>query len=217
MTLSGWTVELHGTLRCGLWKSIDRELDKVKDAIIYGGKVRTWMNNQTQVFLPDADEDVVFVFSHFLQHFYKEGIGLRQICDWCRLIWKYRGKINLKLLENRLHNMGVMSEWHAFSLLTVEYLGMPHEIIPLFDGDNKWKRKANKICEFIIEVGNFGHNRDYSFYQKYPYIVYKAISMWRHIKDFGRYFTIFPRNAVKVTSRRMRIGFSVAIRGGKHE
>lgn len=29
MTIDGWSVELHGTLRSGLWLSIDRGLDKV--------------------------------------------------------------------------------------------------------------------------------------------------------------------------------------------
>ena len=53
-----------------------------------GGKERSVefkdsKGSKVQVFLPAPDEDVVFVFSHILQHFYKEGIGLRQICVWC--------------------------------------------------------------------------------------------------------------------------------------
>lgn len=31
------------------------------------------MDGKTQVFLPGADEDVVYVFTHFLGHFYKGG------------------------------------------------------------------------------------------------------------------------------------------------
>ena len=58
MTIDGWLVELHGTLRCGLWKSLDKELDKVQEEIFFGGKVRSWMNGRTPVFLPAPDEDV---------------------------------------------------------------------------------------------------------------------------------------------------------------
>ena len=90
MQVEQWAVELHGTLRVGLSKRVDRMLDKVQHDIFYGGQVRSWMNGQTQVFLPAANEDVVYVFAHILQHFYKGGIGLRQICDWCRLLWTYR-------------------------------------------------------------------------------------------------------------------------------
>lgn len=160
MTIDPWVVELHGTLRSRLWWRIDKELDEVQRDVFYGGKVRSWMNGHTQVFLPNADEDVVFVFSHILQHFYKEGIGLRQICDWCRLLWTYRETIDRKLLEKRLRMMGVMTEWKSFAALVVDYLGMPVEAIPYYSDSRKWSRKARKIMTFIFETGNFGHNRD---------------------------------------------------------
>lgn len=222
MIIDGWSVELHGTLRSGLWQSIDRELDNVQYDVFYGGRVRSWMNGNTQVFLPASDEDVVFVFAHILQHFYKEGIGLRQICDWCRLLWTYKDSLNHKLLELRIKSMGVMTEWKAFAALAVEYLGMPVETMPLLNSSNdqeikKFKKKADKVIEFVLETGNFGHNRDYSYYKKYPYVVFKAISLWKHHQDFGRYFVIFPLDAMKVTWHRMILGFSVTLRGKRHE
>lgn len=213
LTIDGWSVELHGTFRSGLWRSIDRTLDKVQDSIFYDGKVRSWVNGRTQIFLPKADEDVVFVFSHILQHFFKEGIGLRQICDWCRLLYTYREKQDLRLLEQRIREMGVMTEWRSFAALAVQYLGMPETAMPMFGSrGQKVKMKADRIMEFVLETGNFGHNRDYSYYEKYPYLVFKAISLWRHCKDFGRYFRIFPLDAIKVTWRRLCLGFLVVIR-----
>lgn len=221
MTIDGWSVELHGTLRSGLWQSIDRGLDKVQNAVFYEGKVRSWKNGVTQVFLPGADEDVVFVFAHILQHFYKEGIGLRQICDWCRLMWTYRESLNHGLLESRIRKAGVMSEWKVFCTLTVDYLGMPVEAMPLFnENDNhsaNLKSKAERVMAFVLETGNFGHNRDYSFRQKHSYLVFKAISMWKHIQDFRRYFVIFPLDAIKVTWHRLILGFSVVLKGKRHE
>lgn len=217
MTIDGWSVELHGTLRSGLWKGLDRELDKVQSSVFYGGSVRLWMNGDTQVFLPAPDEDVVFVFSHILQHFYKEGIGLRQICDWCRLLWTYKDSLNRKLLESRIKSMGVKTEWKAFAALAVDYLGMPIEAMPFYSDDKKWKRKAARVMEFVLETGNFGHNRDYSYQKKYPYIIYKAISFWKHLKDGAFFFSIFPLDSIKVTWRRMVVGVSVVLQGKKHE
>ena len=52
MTISGFVVELHGTLRIRLTKRIDREIDKVQKECFYGGEVRSWQNGNTQVFLP---------------------------------------------------------------------------------------------------------------------------------------------------------------------
>lgn len=217
MTIGDWPVELHGTLHSGLWRSIDRELDNVQYDVFYGGRVRSWMNGHTQVFLPGADEDVVFVFAHILQHFYKEGIGLRQICDWCRLLWTKKDSLNQKLLESRIKSMGVMTEWKAFAALAVDYLGMPIEAMPFYSDDKKWKRKAARVMEFVLETGNFGHNRDYSYQKKYPYIIYKAISFWKHLKDGSFFFSIFPLDSIKVTWRRMVVGVSVVLQGKKHE
>ena len=218
MTIDGWSVELHGTLRSGLWKGIDKVLDGVQGDVFYGGKVRSWMNVRTQVFLPGADEDVAFVFSHILQHFYKEGIGLRQICDWCRLLWNYRDKLDMELLESRLKKAGIMSEWLVLAALAVQYLGMPEAAMPMFGSSvQKYRGKANKVMEFVMETGNFGHNRDYSYYKKYPFVVFKAISLWRHITDTYRYFRIFPLDSIKVLLRKMCVGASVAVRGRLHE
>lgn len=217
MTIDGWSVELHGTLRSGLWMSIDRAIDDVQNDVFYGGRVRSWMNGHTQVFLPGADEDVVLVFAHILQHFYKEGIGLRQICDWCRLLWTYKDSLNQKLLESRIRGMGVLTEWKAFAALAVDFLGMPVEAMPFYSDDKKWKRKAVRVMEFVLETGNFGHNRDYSYRNKYPYIIYKAISFWKHLKDGALFFSIFPLDSIKVTWRRMVVGVSVVLQGKKHE
>ena len=217
MTIDGWSVELHGTLRSGLWERIDKEIDRVQNDVFSGGRVRFWMDGQTQVFLPAADEDVVFIFSHILQHFYKEGIGLRQICDWCRLLWTYKDSLNTGLLESRIRKMGVMTEWKAFAALAVDYLGMPIEAMPFYSDDKKWKRKAVRVMEFVLETGNFGHNRDYSYQKKYPYIIYKAISFWKHLKDGAFFFSIFPLDSIKVTWRRMVVGFTVVLQGKRHE
>ena len=217
MTIDRWEVELHGTLRSGLWKGFDRELDKVQNIVFQEGKIRSWSNGNTQVFLQAPDEDVVFVFSHILQHFYKEGIGLRQICDWCRLLWTYKDSLNTGLLESRIRKMGVMTEWKAYAALAVDYLGMPVEAMPFYTADEKWSRKANKILCFVLETGNFGHNRDYSYQKKYTYIIYKAISFWKHLKDGAFFFSIFSLDSIKVTWKRMVVGVSVVLQGKKHE
>ena len=217
LTIDEWTVELHGSLRSGLWRKVDRVLDKIQYNIFFDGNVRSWLNGVTEVFIPRADEDVVYVFSHILQHFYKEGIGLRQICDWCRLLWMYHSKLDLRLLESRIHGMGVMTEWKAFAALAVDYLGMPSEAMPMYSSSSKWSKKASKIMEFVMETGNFGQNRDYSYFDKYPYLVYKTISFGMHIKDSYRYFKIFPLDSLKVMARRMVVGFFVVLRGKRRE
>jgi hypothetical protein len=201
LTIDPWLVELHGSLRSDLWKSVDNELDCVLKSIFYEGNVRSWMNGKTQVFMPRADEDVFYVFTHILQHFFTEGIGLRQICDWCRLLWTYRDNLIISLLEKRLKRAGILTEWRSFAALAVCLLGMPEEAMPLYSPSKKWEKKSNRILQIILETGNFGQNKDKSYYRKYPFFVYKLISLWRNTKKSVRHAAIFPMDSLRVWFR----------------
>ena len=196
MTLNEeYVVELHGTLHSRLSKRIDRGVDEAQDDVFCGGNARSWINGKTQVFLPGIDSDVIFVFTHILHHFYIEGIGLRQICDWCRLLWTYKDSLNHGLLESRIRKMGLMSEWRAFVALAVDYLGMPKEAMPLYSNDKKWSKKAEKIMAFVLEVGNFGQNRIQAVTDNY--VGRKTISLWNKAKDFASHARLFPLDSIK--------------------
>ena len=212
MTINGFVVELHGTLYCGLSSSIEKGLDDIKKAIFYEGKVRSWINGSTQVFLPNVDEDVVYAFTHILQHFFKEGLGLRQVCDWCRLLWTYKDTLNHELLESRLHKMGLMTEWKAFGAFAVDYLGMPVIAMPFYSPSQIFKRKAKRICKFVMEVGNMGHNRDRSYFGK-PFLIRKMYSMSRRCGDLIRHSKIFPMDSFKFFPNVTFNGVRSALRG----
>lgn len=156
MSIAPWYVEIHGTLRTGLSSRLDKEIDSVQREAFYGGSVRSWQNGKTQVFLPGVNEDVFFVFTHFIKHFYKEGgMSFRQLCDWCRLLWKYRDKIDSLVLEAKIKNAGLLDEWRAFAAVAIEYLGMPVETMPMYSADKKWIRKAEKIVSYILMGGEW--------------------------------------------------------------
>lgn len=193
-----WSVELHGTLRTQLGQSIDRVVDDVQGDTFRNRKFRTWKNDTVDVTLPCPDNDVIFVFTHYLQHFFIGGCGLRQICDWCRLLWTYRDSLNHKLLETRLCEAGLMSEWKAFGALAKTYLGMPEDAIPLYSSAKKWHRKADKILHSILLMGNMGHNRDMSYRQAESGVLRKLKTFGVITKDACRLAAIFPMDSVRV-------------------
>ena len=78
-------------------------------------------------------------------------------------MWTYRDSLDLELLESRIKEMGVMTEWKAFAALAVNYLGMPMDAMPLYSDKSKWKNKADRILNYIFDTGSFGHNRDTSY------------------------------------------------------
>lgn len=211
LTISNWEVELHGSLRCMFWKRLDNEIDNVMNSVFYGGNVRSWQNEETQIFLPAPNEDAFFVFTHILQHFFKGGIGFRQICDWCRLLWKNKDVINSVNLEERLIRAGILSEWKTFSYLAVKFLGMPSEAMPLFEDKKIWEKKAYRISHIMMETGNFGHNRDNSIYQNKSFARKKFISLYRHTIDNMRHVYIFPIDSLKAWCGMFKYGISAAM------
>ena len=213
MTIDSWKVELHGTLHGHISKVADAIVDQVQTEVLSQGAFRIWKNGETDIPLPAPDSDVVFIFSHILQHFFHGGIGLRQICDWVMLLWTYRDSIDRNLLESRIRSMRLMTEWKAFAALAVDYLGMPTEAMPFCDSSARWKRKARRISRFILRVGNFGHNRDSGIYTKYPYLVYKAISFGRHVGDFFEQCFIFPLDSLRAFVRMITGGVKAVARG----
>ena len=109
--------------------------------------------------------------------------------------------------------MKLMTEWKAFAAYAVDFLGVPAKAMPLYDGANKWKRKAEKIQDFIVKVGNFGHNMDGSYFKKYPFVMRKTISMWRRISALFKHCGIFPLQTVRYFPHVIYAGLWSAVRG----
>lgn len=201
LVINGFDVELHGKMPFVVSKRVDDGIDEVLNDLFCRGNVRSWNCNGTQVFLPSPDNDVILVFIHFLHHFFIEGVGLRQICDWCRLLFTYKDSQNYELLESRIRKMGLMSEWKAFGALAIEYLGFPKDSMPLLnvnvDLNANLKKKADRILELVLESGNFGHNKDLSYRVRYSGLTYKMVAAWRRLKDFAAFLPVFPLDAPK--------------------
>lgn len=164
ISIDPWYVEIHGTLRSGLSARVDRMIDAVQSEVFRDGKVRTWKNDETEVYLPASDHDVFLVFTHFIKHLYKGGVSLRQVCDWCRLLWTYRSELDVALQERWLRRAGLLDEWQAFAVLAVEFLGMPAEAMPLFNDNNNHneylRKKAEQLLSFILAGGGQHKVRD---------------------------------------------------------
>ena len=201
LVIDTWLVELHGTLHTRQLMRLNKVIDDVQHDVFCSGNVRLWMNGNTAVFLPSPDNDVFFVFAHIIQHYFGGGVGLRQICDWCRLIWTYKESLNYGLLESRLRKASMMTEWKAFATLAVDYLGMPVEAMPHYSTDNRWKKKAARVMDFVMKSGNLGQNNDGSYRGKYPFLIWKAISTLRYMRNTATHLSIFPKDSIVVLAR----------------
>jgi hypothetical protein len=195
--IQNWAVEVHGSLNCLISRRADKMLGDIQNDVCEKQSYRVWKNGQTEIFLPSIDNDVLIIFTHIIKHFFRGGIGLRQICDWCRLLFSFRDDLDREKLSIRLKDLGLVSEWKVFAAFAVYVLGMPESAMPFFDASKKWKSKVKRILPIIINTGNFGHNRDVSYQQKYPVLLRKVISLCLLTGDSIRNFFIFPLDTVR--------------------
>jgi len=205
-------IEIHGSFYTGLHPDLDARLDVLKEEAFSRKAFRPW-SVDSQILLLAPEYDVIYVFSHILHHFFQGGIGLRQLCDWCRLLWTYRSSFDCAALEQRLRYLGLLSEWKIFGAFAVAYLGMPASAMPLYDARHPYRCKTRLLLNYILEVGNFGHNRDVSYYRKYPYLIRKGISLCRKSGDFLRHARLFPRDSLLFLSHFLRKGTRAVAEG----
>lgn len=71
---NGISIELHGRMPFELSRRADWVIDEVMDDSLLGigGKQpsdRVWKNRDTDIYLPNADNDVILIFTHYLHHF----------------------------------------------------------------------------------------------------------------------------------------------------
>ena len=89
--------------------------------------------------------------------------------------------------------------------------------MPLYDSrlmgyGSRFAKKAERICQFVMEVGNFGHNqrRDFS---GMSYMKRKFVSFWGRLSDMLRHFRIFPLDSIRFFGGELRSGLHAAERG----
>lgn len=204
ITIDSWLVELHGTLHNGLSSRITRTVDRIQDETIRGGRVRMWRCGETDVTLPCVDNDIIFVFTHLLQHFFQGGVLLRQVCDWTRLLWTYRESIDRGLLRERLEEMRLMSEWEVFAALAVDYLGCPSSAMPFYRDSSAIRRRATRALEVIFKTGS----TDDSYKNEAPAFKRKLITIWRQFLGTFTFIRIFPLDSLRFLGYFFVVGFS---------
>lgn len=108
--------------------------------------------NGVGVKLPDPGFNAIYLLLHALLHFIQEGIGLRQVCDWVRLLSVYSKEIDRSRLIREIKILKLEQAFHAFGYIAVSCLGLPACCLPLPVDDESGK----SLLSDILKGGNFG-------------------------------------------------------------
>jgi hypothetical protein len=134
--------------------------------------------------VPVPELNVIMQMSHVMNHFFEEGIGLRQIIDMYYLLKK--SSFDRLKMANELVNLGMGRFSRAVMWVLHQKLGLEEEFLVALPD----KRRGRLLLEDILLGGNFGRygTRQHSdLYRKSP-LVYK-------IKRNIRFVWLFPMEA----------------------
>ena len=188
-------VELHGSISTLMSRKLDRQLDGLLKEQFDGRSFPAVTIGGAEIPVPEANFYVIYIFVHFLQHYWSGGVGLRQFVDWMTFVSVHKRDIHPVILEQRLEELGLLNLWKVFTGFAQEYLGCPAEKLPLAARPDP--RKNTRIWRFIRHCGNFGKKQDRKR-KKESYLVRKIHSLWRLvIADRLRHFPVFPKESLR--------------------
>ena len=188
-------VEVHGCISTLMSRKLDRKLAALLEEQFDGRPFPTVTIGEASVPVPDADFNAVYIFVHFLHHYWAGGVGLRQLVDWMTFVSVHKREIHPVVLEVRLKDLGLLHLWKVFTGFAQEYLGCPPEKLPLAAAPDAAKNA--RIWRYIRRSGNFGKNVDRTRKEE-AYLVRKVHSLWRLvIADRLRHFPVFPKESVR--------------------
>jgi len=131
--------------------------------------------------------NAAYVFIHLFFHFIREGVSLRQLCDWAMVLHHYKDEIDKEELSQLLSDLDLIDACRAFGTILTDHLGMPVSEFPLSlsKTDRKWKKK---LLKDIFGGGNFGklHHKAQNSWQ------FKIETLQLAIRNTLRYYRLCP-------------------------
>jgi hypothetical protein len=188
-------VEIHGSISTLMSRELDRKLAALLEEQFDGRAFPTVPIGGADVPVPEADFNAIYIFVHFLHHYWAGGVGLRQFVDWMTFVSVHKRDIHPVILEKRLQDLDLLDVWKTFTGFAQEYLGCPSEKLPLAAAPDAGKNA--RIWRYVRRCGNFGKNVDRSR-KKESYLRRKVHSFWRLVvADRLRHFPVFPKESVR--------------------
>lgn len=185
------TYELHTQLITFRWRSHQQYWESMvqqphQSVVVVDGK-------EVKSLLPNIY--AVYVFAHLFFHFIREGIGLRQMCDWAIILDRYKDDIDTSQLSSDLDGLGMKRAYRAFGGVLINYLGL--KSFPLAQSGKDLKA-SEQILKDILRYGNFGKPSRKVQESGWKF---KMETMGRTVRNCCKYFWLAPKEVGMIIPR----------------
>lgn len=150
--------------------------------------------------------NAAYVFIHLFFHFIREGVSLRQLCDWAMVLHHYQNEIDREFLSKLLFDLDLSDAFRAFGTILTDWLGLPDNEfpLPLSDNDRRWQKK---ILKDIFGGGNFGklHHQTHNSWK------FKMETLQLMIRNTFRYYHLCPSEIGGMMHRQLKANLKIII------
>jgi hypothetical protein len=101
----------------------NREIEQILYQILL--KEEPQLSENLRIYIPSLSFNLLFLHNHAVKHFLGSGIVLRQLCDWALLLHNCRNNDDYPSFYETAGRFDLHHYADAFSLIAVEYLGLP--------------------------------------------------------------------------------------------
>lgn len=134
---------------------INNRIQKIIDDWHSKGNYYKYNLEGKEISLPPLEFDIVYVLQHIVKHLLRQGIGLRQLCDWALLLNYCDGKIDKNIVIKLLKEFKLKRAAKIFGFIVTQYLGLPRENL-ILDYTSSDEKIGKQILVNIMNDGNFG-------------------------------------------------------------
>lgn len=175
---------------------ISQEWEKDFNVEIDGVKVRTMSPTMNAVYL----------FVHLYFHLIREGVSLRQFCDWAMMLHHYQNEIDRTHLCEILEQLDMIKGYKAFGCILVDELGLPEDEFPISLAEED-RRLKDKILEDIFQGGNFGKKN----HKSKSAFGFKLETLRMAVRNSIRYYSLAPSEMRMMIPKMIKINMKLLI------
>ena len=192
--IEGLTVENHLILSELRSKRLREDLRQIVDDEIqmHSTCMPTCIINN--IAIPELPTDLyaLFLLVHMAEHLIEDGLGMRQVVDWCMFFDKEGEKVDKVRFWAYVKKMNLERLAHAFGEIIVDDLGLKETKLPFTLQRNEHRKQL--LINAMMKGGNFGH-------ELYPWKgnVNKIYDMWLtaqvKIPRYAHMYNFWPKEA----------------------
>ncbi len=134
------------------------------------------MKDSTEIWLPSADFNALFILRHTASHFAGCAMNIRQVIDWGLFVKNHHDEVNWNTLLPLIKDLNMHYFYDAQNYICYHYLGFDKSIFPMIEGEDY----GEKVFLDLFNEENM-KTKEKGF-AKYIYSRYKKwwSNRWKH-------------------------------------